>query len=454
MGKNKGDKSKDTEQSHKQHRSKSDKLKKRHDAKKNRRKIKELRSLVKLQKKEKDNLRKLKLASESFSNKVSNEDLYIIKKIIGKLVNHNHQSIEELPQLFEMLDGGYEVDLSGLQDSYVMQKLNKVFKLMRLKRSEKNKLEFKKKQKLHDFKMKAMIQHYIDEIQNVQKVGHVGGENQSDQDQGSDDDNSDDSGSDSELDSGSDSGSDRKNHKKEHSKKRNKRSRSSSPESDKKKKSKKHNQYLEQKVTQKDDRLAQLSAKLNEMQYQKVEDLRGESDDDVGPKVPKEIQEKPGSEFLQATMGLIEQNKDSYQGPSKELEDELTRMFSGAANKRQKNSSNAQDHEIDPKKYLGVIDKKLNEDEELERQQAIRDYMDEYNSQFRTKSLLEQHQSKKFDKNAKDKRSKNEKLQDRMTKNFDREKDLKYGGLDSSKAFGIINKNQLDKRFGAGGSYL
>lgn len=56
-----------------------------------------------------------------------------------------------------MLDGGFEVDLSGLQDSYVLQKLNKVFKLMKLKRSEGNKLEFKKKEKLHDFKMKAMI---------------------------------------------------------------------------------------------------------------------------------------------------------------------------------------------------------------------------------------------------------------------------------------------------------
>lgn len=90
---------------------------------------------------------------------MSSEDLYLIKKLFGKLVTHNQESLNELPQLFEMLDSGFEVDLSGLEDSYVMQKLNKVFKLMRLQRDEKNKLSFKKKQdsKLHDFKMKVMV---------------------------------------------------------------------------------------------------------------------------------------------------------------------------------------------------------------------------------------------------------------------------------------------------------
>jgi hypothetical protein len=38
--------------------------------------------------------------------------------------------------------------------------------------------------------------------------------------------------------------------------------------------------------------------------------------------------------------------------------------------------------------------------------------MDEYNSQFRTKSLLEEHQSKKNKEKSKDHRSKNEKLKD------------------------------------------
>ena len=41
-------------------------------------------------------------------------------------------------------------------------------------------------------------------------------------------------------------------------------------------------------------------------------------------------------------------------------------MFYGAAYKRKK-LDQAQDEVKDPKKYLGVIDKKLNEDEEEER---------------------------------------------------------------------------------------
>lgn len=80
--------------------------------------------------------------------------------------------------------------------------------------------------------------------------------------------------------------------------------------------------------------------------------------------------------------------------------------------------------------------------------------MDEYNSQFRTKTLLEEHANRKNKDKQKDKRSHNEKLKDQMHKAFDREKDLKHSGMDSQRAFGIINKNNLDKRFAPGGSYL
>ena len=146
------------EQKHKRHNSKSDKLKKKHDLKKNRRRIKEERSKFKLMRTEKDKIRKLRLSSEAFNSKVTPEDIYTVKKIIGKLISHSHDSIKELPELFEMLDGGYEVDLSGLQDAYVMQKLNKVFKCLKLVRDEKNKLEFtKRKDGVHDFKLRPLI---------------------------------------------------------------------------------------------------------------------------------------------------------------------------------------------------------------------------------------------------------------------------------------------------------
>ena len=66
------------------------------------------------------------------------------------------------------------MDLSGISDAYVMSKLNKAFKSLKLKRDEVNKLEFRKREGLHDFKMRPMIQHFIDDI--------VGGRKQSDDD--------------------------------------------------------------------------------------------------------------------------------------------------------------------------------------------------------------------------------------------------------------------------------
>ena len=71
-----------------------------------------------------------------------------------------------------------------------MSKLNKAFKSLKLKRDEANKLEFRKREGLHDFKMRPMIQHFIDDI--------VGGRKHSDASShsGSESDGSGDSGSD------------------------------------------------------------------------------------------------------------------------------------------------------------------------------------------------------------------------------------------------------------------
>lgn len=41
-----------------------------------------------------------------------------------------------------------------------------------------------------------------------------------------------------------------------------------------------------------------------------------------------------------------------------------------------------------------------------------------------------------------------------MSRSFDRERDLKYSGMDSQKAFQALNKNNLDKRFGGTSRYL
>ena len=87
-----------------------------------------------------------------------------------------------------------------------------------------------------------------------------------------------------------------------------------------------------------------------------------ESDSEIGPKF-----DEAGQEYLSATLNLIKKPEEEERpAPSKELEDELNRMFSGAAKKRVKGPQ-LPESEIDTKKYLGVIDKKLTEDEEVQR---------------------------------------------------------------------------------------
>lgn len=80
--------------------------------------------------------------------------------------------------------------------------------------------------------------------------------------------------------------------------------------------------------------------------------------------------------------------------------------------------------------------------------------MAEYNSHFRQRSLLEEHQSKAKDRRSKDHRSHKEKVKDMMSRPFDRERDLHRAGIDSQKAFAVINKNNLDKRFGSESRFL
>lgn len=173
-----------------------------------------------------------------------------------------------------------------------------------------------------------------------------------------------------------------------------------------------------------------------------------------------EDNENKGAEFLESTMGLLNQHKQQQE----EIADEFTKLFSAPVRKRQRGDDKyLAKAQTDPRKYLGVVDVQLTEgnsipniflEQEAERQNAIQEYMQEYNSQYRQKTLMEEHLEKKQDRRSKDHRSKNEKLKDQMLKGFDKEKDLKYSGIDSQKTFGIINKNGLDKRFTPGSTFL
>jgi hypothetical protein len=67
---------------------------------------------------------------------------------------------------------------------------------------------------------------------------------------------------------------------------------------------------------------------------------------------------------------------------------------------------------------------------------------------------MEEHQEKSRSKKSQDKRSHQDQMKDLMNRSFDRERDIKYSGIDSQKAFQAMNKNNLDKRFGGTSRYL
>ncbi len=125
-----------------------------------------------------------------------------------------------------------------------MQKINKIFKSLKLKRDEKNKLEFRKREGIHDFKLKTLIQHFIDE-----NVGEKVEEDKS---------NSENSVSSNDSDSESDRGGRKRKRSRSRSFSSNSSSSSSrSPSSDKGKP-----QF---------SKLDALNSKINEMQYQSLQ---------------------------------------------------------------------------------------------------------------------------------------------------------------------------------------
>lgn len=83
--------------------------------------------------------------------------------MVGKLIEHNPDSKDELPEVFGSLDEGAAVDISGIDDNYVQAKLYKIFKIMRLRKSKDNQLEFRKKldKDIHAFKFKRFIEFVI-----------------------------------------------------------------------------------------------------------------------------------------------------------------------------------------------------------------------------------------------------------------------------------------------------
>jgi len=81
--------------------------------------------------------------AENCTNLTSEKDK-MARTIIKKLIKTNRATITDLPQLLDMLDKNYEVNIDLYTDEYVKHKLYKLFKLFGLVHDAKNKSLFKK----------------------------------------------------------------------------------------------------------------------------------------------------------------------------------------------------------------------------------------------------------------------------------------------------------------------
>jgi hypothetical protein len=115
-------------------------------------------------------LRKLGIIGKDFSDKVGCDEVHEARQLIQKLVKHvgsKTKALEELPEMFGMIDAGETVDLRNLEDMYVQHKLFKICKLLHLPHLKTNALAFKKRTitNLHSFKLSKMIQHFIEKAE-------------------------------------------------------------------------------------------------------------------------------------------------------------------------------------------------------------------------------------------------------------------------------------------------
>lgn len=119
----------------------------------------------------KDSMKKLSIASERFLYKVPVDEINILLKIVSKLLEHNPSTQDLLPQLFQQLDDGHTLDISGMKETYTQQKLFKIFKIMRMRTSKTNQLEFTKKTEkdIHKFSFVRFINYAIEFAQSQQE---------------------------------------------------------------------------------------------------------------------------------------------------------------------------------------------------------------------------------------------------------------------------------------------
>mmetsp|Transcript_10086 Transcript_10086/g.17013 ORF Transcript_10086/g.17013 Transcript_10086/m.17013 type:complete len:407 (-) Transcript_10086:16-1236(-) len=176
------------EQKNRRHIKKKDKLVQRKKFKKNKRRFSEARSRLRQVKVDKDYYRKMALFSERFALKVHADELLILKQIVEKLLGHGDECEGQLLELFQSLDEGARVDISGIKDTYLQAKVYKMFKIMRMRRAPDNQLEFRKKadKDIHAFSFRSFIAQVISEAREAIQRGEASSQGEEEPESGSD----------------------------------------------------------------------------------------------------------------------------------------------------------------------------------------------------------------------------------------------------------------------------
>lgn len=101
------------------HRKKRESVAKKHTFKKNKKAFYEKRKVLRTIKADKDELRKLGLISKEFAEKVHADEILMVSRMIGKLLEHDQSAEGDLIELFTMIDSGCSINLRKMTDSYV-----------------------------------------------------------------------------------------------------------------------------------------------------------------------------------------------------------------------------------------------------------------------------------------------------------------------------------------------
>lgn len=380
----------ESEQVNRKHRKKSKKLEKREKHKKNKKTLKkenhEKRKMEKYIKKAfKDNKKDIDLARIPL-------DWDELTKRVKKLIEIDQSSVEEVPQLFKMMeDENKEVDLSSLENKSAQKYIIKLMKHLKVNQNPKNPFSFKIVRKEKDPRMKyttnvdevisdSLSSYYLLVKAVFEYTNYI--VNKTKEDSESEQEAA-------EVESDSDS----------------------------------------------DDNIIELenthgnNAELINKAFHKImqeEEIVVQDDDEelVGPPVP---------DFLKATMSLISSDKDGF--------DDILNTKTYAHNpKMVKKAATA------PTTKVECVNKDTYDKliaYEKERMKYIQEHLEEYESEHRSVSLLEEHQKKKsknLDSNP-------------MLRPFDRERDLNM--VDNKKALKLISESKgLKGRFESKEKYI